>query len=106
MSMIALCVHTTQEIQERFQAWSLHTLRDEIGVKQRETLWGLYCDARDSLPDGTTQRRSESRGRPCNDHAQGNVVIQTPPRQISHRVRRDTRNAANAALADLRDQSK
>ena len=46
------CLHTPEEISRRYRHWTRIPRNDE---EARAAAWFLYCDARDNLPDGTTE---------------------------------------------------
>lgn len=49
--------HTHEEIIKRFKAWVSLPATEQNHFQPRMVAWHHYCDARDSLPDGTSQRR-------------------------------------------------
>lgn len=44
-------------IATRYKAWADSPRDTHEEIEHRDSLWNLYCDARDGLPDGVTAGR-------------------------------------------------
>lgn len=46
--------HSREVIIARYKAWAESPRDTHEEIEHRNSLWNLYCDARDGLPDGVT----------------------------------------------------
>lgn len=52
---------TNQRLQEKYEAWARLPAIEPAHFRHRNKAWNEYCDVRDGLDAGTSEKRSEAR---------------------------------------------
>lgn len=60
-------VYTQAEIQKRFEEWAALPAAEGEHFKRRNKAWNSYCDARDGLAEGSSERGLYSGIQPTDD---------------------------------------
>lgn len=50
--------YSPEDIAARFTVWAALPTNNDRAIMARNVAWCHYCDARDGLPEGTSQSRS------------------------------------------------